>query len=1774
MQRNKDKRRLKIAAISILALSIMMLVFPLLYVDAAPTGRANHQINIKVNKNGCKLDEVSWYWVKDSNYSGKEDVGNLKKGTRTSSDTTTISDGGPVWEQETPKYDGTSFKFHGNVTNHTPFVFIKATAPTGYLYTGMTAYENGSSSETQLSFVQFNGGYVVDVGCYKGDWANQVKEERQWRDANSTVEIIVNKTPITYTVQYIGNGHTGGTTPNSTHTYDSAKNLTANGFTRTGYDFIGWNTKADGTGTSYSNGQSVKNLTATNGGVVQLFGQWTIKKHTMYIDYDGGVESVTGAGTYDYGSKIDISVKLKNHYHIVNVTDLDNGNVWTTEEGMFKGWNMFSDRHIKVNTALDKHTMNIEYDDGVDGSSIVGAGSYDYGTKIDIFAKPKTGYHLVSILDKDSGKVWDSTNSTNGNMFLDWNMLWDRHLYINSAPNQYTITFNPNGGALLNPGGNLNNGTNTNSVKVTYNAGSYWAMSGDIPIAKGHTFKGWYTGGSNQVQVYDANGYCTNEGTYWKNKLWVYPGNVTLYALWTPNDYDYTVNHYLMDLDGVNYTLKDTTTGKAQYGSSFVGVVNTYVGFTSPSSQTITINVDGNTINYYYTRNKYTLNLVKSAGISSVSGAGTYYYGANVNIDAVVAKGYSWSKWTGTYTSTTKAHSFTMPASDVAMTANATPHTYKINYYNGTTLLGSSSHTYDASKNLTSWNDLNGEVINNGYGWTFEGWSISNNSTIITYTDKQSVLNLTDVNGGVINIYAIYKRTITFNHGLNCEVKDTSIQYWNPCGTTNGTHISSIKVPSLTPITNWTSTKTPAGFRQDIKATSLSYSQGSTIYTPVNTSPIYYGVYFRNIEFRSGVNATIKDSSPMQFLNSNNNTVSSITSGIPSTITNWTSLGYRDDTSTSTKEYASNSSIAPAYNTSNTFYAVYSRTLTISYDGNVQKSSSVTGSVANTTKKIYLNAYSTSTSSQEITLRNNGFSMIGFKFTKWDKGKEGASYNPKLAYNHDTFKVVVKALWEHDDSGIGTIKTPSIKVNNPNANGIYYYNGIYFVKGDGKTPIELYGEATLNPMVLSRVDKIALNYVKNPLATNPNYEEKYSLSIPKEDVWNLVYNKDNIVKYNAYSGSFVTYKDHTIVDILQNKLSFTQQFVITGNTLVEPFISSKASCMVKHEDGDDSIHDLYAYGNSVRLQGDAIVPNTYIIDEKSNKVSINAFDKVWTNQSNVTIVLEDSGSGIKSYKLAQGTKVIANAANTTYTTKNTISLSLVEGTTSYTLYVVDNVGNEKTYTFTTNVDRVAPSVEDLITTQGRGNVYTGSNNKDNWPLTSKSTTWEYNWEVLKELKYKAIDDKSGLKLVKITHYGQDDTYTNVWKSVTLVDVSDNKLNMEKEKLIEEFNGDAYLVDGKNYLLIEVEDIVGNKTSVKLVVRRDKSSSKLTNLVVTPVSLESYTIEELNELFSKGDISKFKTNVRFSISDNISTSDTSGIKTIEIVVKDPKTGVELKRYDVTSYLTISNYTLESSQGNAKFSPLVRPLSGTINVNVDTLGDFPKYNELAIYVEAFDYLGNKQVIGGNVIENYSTKSVIYATKDKAYNIGDVSGITNTPYFKTGEVGYIEVWSVGYVDKLEVDFSDGNIGKEMNDAIANGQMDAKYKLGVHGALPSQVRYVTNLSKYKVATSYPDVDGVSFASHISYTFEEVNNSLGASGVDGWNDKGTMIRIPTTHEMVALDKLDKNGNQLYEWETHLAKVYPYKSNVEGNPSEAYYTIWDNAYDDLHYRIIHLFFGN
>jgi uncharacterized repeat protein (TIGR02543 family) len=109
---------------------------------------------------------------------------------------------------------------------------------------------------------------------------------------------------LSYTVRYDKNATDAtGTMEDSTHSYGIGQALSANGYTRTGYTFTGWNTATNGGGTNYTDGQNVENLAVTEGAIFTLYAQWTIHTYTVTFDSNGG-STVDSLSDVPYGSTI------------------------------------------------------------------------------------------------------------------------------------------------------------------------------------------------------------------------------------------------------------------------------------------------------------------------------------------------------------------------------------------------------------------------------------------------------------------------------------------------------------------------------------------------------------------------------------------------------------------------------------------------------------------------------------------------------------------------------------------------------------------------------------------------------------------------------------------------------------------------------------------------------------------------------------------------------------------------------------------------------------------------------------------------------------------------------------------------------------------------------------------------------------------------------------------------------------------------------------------------------------------------------------------------------------------------------------------------------------------------------------------------------------------------------------------------------------------------------------------------------------------------------
>ncbi|MCI8620274.1 MAG: InlB B-repeat-containing protein [Oscillospiraceae bacterium] len=121
--------------------------------------------------------------------------------------------------------------------------------------------------------------------------------------ANASVTLYAVWSANVYLVRFEANGGTGSMVGQEFY-YGSAQYLRKNIYSRTGYTFQKWNTKADGTGMSYTDGQSVNNLNA-NSGTVTLYAIWTANAYTVKFNANGGNGSMTAIScTYGIAQKL------------------------------------------------------------------------------------------------------------------------------------------------------------------------------------------------------------------------------------------------------------------------------------------------------------------------------------------------------------------------------------------------------------------------------------------------------------------------------------------------------------------------------------------------------------------------------------------------------------------------------------------------------------------------------------------------------------------------------------------------------------------------------------------------------------------------------------------------------------------------------------------------------------------------------------------------------------------------------------------------------------------------------------------------------------------------------------------------------------------------------------------------------------------------------------------------------------------------------------------------------------------------------------------------------------------------------------------------------------------------------------------------------------------------------------------------------------------------------------------------------------------------------
>lgn len=215
-------------------------------------------------------------------------------------------------------------------------------------------------------------------------------------------------------VMYEGNGNTGGSTDGSSVKYGSTVTIAGNGFTKTGHSFNGWNTSADGTGTSYPAGSTFVSKPSAHGDTLKLFAQWKADRWSVTLIAGTGIDSVSGGGSHAYNESVAISAAVKKGY---------SWDKWTgyaeTSSNSYRFSMPASDISFTANAVPNKYTVTFDANGGscVDGSGqavqsvTVTYGSPDYNDISGNVKAVRTGYIFagwVSDAAGSRGTVWNA----------------------------------------------------------------------------------------------------------------------------------------------------------------------------------------------------------------------------------------------------------------------------------------------------------------------------------------------------------------------------------------------------------------------------------------------------------------------------------------------------------------------------------------------------------------------------------------------------------------------------------------------------------------------------------------------------------------------------------------------------------------------------------------------------------------------------------------------------------------------------------------------------------------------------------------------------------------------------------------------------------------------------------------------------------------------------------------------------------------------------------------------------------------------------------------------------------------------------------------------------------------------------------------------------------------------------------------------------------------------------------------------------------------------
>lgn len=355
---------------------------------------------------------------------------------------------------------------------------------------------------------------------------------------SKTLTLYARWEPNSYWITFNKNASNGvsGVMVNMTCLVGTSYNLNGNAFSRDGYKFTGWNTKADGSGVPYADGERISNLTYTHGDTVTLYAQWEEVYCTIYFDVNGGSgQSNLTSLTVQQGATIGSTLNNRTpgapvNKHFVGWYDAKTG-----------GKKYTSGSKAPFNTSLtlyaryEQNTYTIVFNQNATGvSGIMENLPCTVGSSFNLTLSTFTlrGYEF---------DCWNTKADGSGTNYADGAKVSDLStkngdtvtLYAKWKKAYCEIVFDVNGGYGQ---------SNMTSLTVQQGATIGTAIDYRVPGApENKCFLGWY----------DAK---VNGNQYTNTSQAPYKKNLTLYARWGENSYTIVFNQ---NAPGVTGTMEN-----------------------------------------------------------------------------------------------------------------------------------------------------------------------------------------------------------------------------------------------------------------------------------------------------------------------------------------------------------------------------------------------------------------------------------------------------------------------------------------------------------------------------------------------------------------------------------------------------------------------------------------------------------------------------------------------------------------------------------------------------------------------------------------------------------------------------------------------------------------------------------------------------------------------------------------------------------------------------------------------------------------------------------------------------------------------------------------------------------------------------------------------------------------------------------------------------------------------------------------------------------------